>query len=131
MESNYEQKNNNSEEPEEIILFEEQNKPEEERIENSVSDIEEISREEFLLECARYGDYNDMISLIEECKEINYNLDINYSDSKKNSALRIILITKDMSAANGHLEIVKFLVENVKSEINLVNMSGNSALRKI
>jgi hypothetical protein len=131
MESNSEQKNNSNEEPEEIILFEEQNKPEEERIENSVSDIEEISREEFLLECARYGDYNDMISLIDECKEIKYNLDINYYDSKKNSALRIILITQDMSAANGHVEIVKFLVENVKSEINLVNMSGNTALRKI
>jgi hypothetical protein len=36
-----------------------------------------------------------------------------------------------MSAANGHFEIVKFLVENMNSEINFVNTSGNSALRNI
>jgi hypothetical protein len=90
MESNLEQNHNNTnEEPEEIILYEDKVKPEEERIENSVSDIEEISREDFLLECARYGDFDDIKSLIDECLEIKYTLDINYSDHKKNSALRI------------------------------------------
>ena len=76
------------EEPQEIILYQESSKNEEERIENSVSDIEEISREEYLLECARYGEIDDLRNLIEESKNINYNLDINYLDFKKNSALR-------------------------------------------
>ncbi len=35
---------------------------------------------------------------------------------------------KDMASANGHIEIIKLLIEK-KIEINSVNSSGNSALR--
>jgi hypothetical protein len=66
----------------EIILYEEENKNEE-RIENSTSDIETISDEEYMLECARYGDTSDLINLLKEA-----NVDINYKDFRGNTALR-------------------------------------------
>jgi hypothetical protein len=68
----------------EFILYEEKTKDNEERIENSQSDIEMITDEEYLLDCARYGEIEDLRNLFEEVKDLN----INYQDSKQNSALR-------------------------------------------
>lgn len=67
----------------EIILYEECEK-DEERIEQSESEVEIISDEEYMLECARYGDYEDLKILFEENKAI----DINYTDNRQNTALR-------------------------------------------
>lgn len=75
---------NNSENNEEIILYEEQDK-EEERIEQSESEVEMLSDEEYMLECARFGDYEDLKNLFEENKTI----DVNYTDNRKNTPLRI------------------------------------------
>ena len=35
-----------------------------------------------------------------------------------------------MAAANGHLDIVKVLVEKFKCDMNMQNSSGNTPLRK-
>jgi len=72
-----------SKENDEIILFEEHER-EEERIEQSESEVEIISDEEYMLECARYGDFEDLKKLFEENKTI----DINYVDNRQNTALR-------------------------------------------
>lgn len=101
----------------EIILYQEQN-IDEERIDNSTSQIELISDEEYLLECARYGDKDDMINLFED----NKGIDVNYKDSKDNTAVH-------MAAANGHLEIIKILFEKHKANVNIQNNSGNTPLR--
>lgn len=68
---------------EEILLYEETER-DEERIEQSESEVEMISDEEYMLECARYGDYEDLKNLFEENKTI----DINYTDNRQNTALR-------------------------------------------
>jgi ankyrin repeat protein len=78
--------NNNKYDNEEIILYQDENKNTEERIENSQSDIETISDEEYLLECARYGEAADLINLLKEVK-----IDINYKDYRGNTALRIVI----------------------------------------
>jgi hypothetical protein len=83
MESN----GNFDEEKTEFVIYEERTKDEEERIENSCSDIEMISDEEYLLECARYGDFDELKNLMQEAKD----LDVNYKDSKSNSAIRKFL----------------------------------------
>ena len=73
-------------ENDEIILYEEHER-EEERIEQSESEVEIISDEEFMLECARYGDFEDLKKLFEE----NKTMDINYVDNRQNTALRMNL----------------------------------------
>lgn len=55
----------------------------EEQRENSNSQIEMISDEEYMLECARYGEYDDLIKLLNEIQ-----LDLNYQDTNGNSSLR-------------------------------------------
>lgn len=75
---NFDQENN------EFVIYEEKIKDEEERIENSQSEIEMISDEEFMLECARYGEFEDLKNLFQEVK----NLDVNYKDNKQNTAIR-------------------------------------------
>jgi hypothetical protein len=74
---------NPQENTDEIIIYEEHEK-EEERIEQSESEVEVISDEEYMLECARYGDYEDLKNLFEENKTI----DVNYTDNRQNTALR-------------------------------------------
>ena len=76
------------EEKNEFVLYEDKANDDEERIENSASDIEMISDEEYLLECARFGEFVDLNNLFDEVK----NLNVNYLDFKKNTALRINLL---------------------------------------
>ena len=73
----------------EIVLYEEEIKNEE-RIENSVSDIETISDGDYLLECARFGDKDELVNLL---KSTN-NLDINFKDERGNNALRKCILKK-------------------------------------
>ncbi len=77
------------EEKNEFVLYEdESNDKEEERRENSMSEVEMISDEEYMLECARFGEKEDLLRLFEELKD---QININYQDFKKNTALRINL----------------------------------------
>ena len=76
---------NAEDEKTEFVLYEENvNRNKEEQIENSGSEIEMISDEEYLLECARFGDLEDLIQLFKEVPKI----EVNYPDVKKNTALR-------------------------------------------
>lgn len=72
--------------PEEIVLYQDSDREEEERIENSQSDIEHISDEDFMMDCSRYGDTQELIDLFKEVPNIN----INYKDFRGNTALRNI-----------------------------------------
>lgn len=80
---NFDQENN------EFVIYEKKIKDEEERIENSQSEIEMISDEEYMLECARYGEFEDLKNLFQEVK----NLDVNYKDNKQNTAIRKIIFS--------------------------------------
>ena len=74
------------EEKNEFVLYEDDNnEKEEERRENSQNEIDMITDEEYMLECARYGDYNGLIQLFED---VGSKLDVNYIDEKQNTALR-------------------------------------------
>lgn len=53
---------------------------------NEEGESEFITDEEFLLDCCRFGDTEDLNNLFNE----NPNININYTDSRKNNALRII-----------------------------------------
>lgn len=72
------------EEAEEAVLYEDKANDSEERIENSQSDIEHISDEEYLIECARYNDLEELLQLFKD----NLEIDINYKDFRGNTAVR-------------------------------------------
>ena len=113
----------------EILLYEESEK-DEERIEQSESEVEIISDEEYMLECARYGDYEDLRNLFEENKAI----DINYTDNRQNTALRKSIFFQlflDMACANSPFNVIKVLVEQKKANLNLKNNAGNTPLRNL
>lgn len=67
---------------EEFVIYEEESKNEE-RIDNSTSDIEMISNEEYLLECARFGEFSELVPFLKTTE-----IDINYKDERGNNALR-------------------------------------------
>jgi hypothetical protein len=68
----------------EFVLYQDEEK-DEERIDHSGSEIEMISDEEYMLECARFGDLDDLKALFEE----NKNIDVNYKDNRSHTALRM------------------------------------------
>lgn len=59
------------------------NTNDEEKIENSGSEYENITDEEYFLECARYDEFEEFVHILEKGK-----VDINYKDSRANTALR-------------------------------------------
>jgi hypothetical protein len=73
---------------EEFVLYEDESRNEE-RIENSTSDIEMISDEEYLLECARFGEYAELVPFLKST-----HIDINYKDERGNNALRKSFLIK-------------------------------------
>jgi len=77
---------NTEDQSDQFILFKPDNtQDKEEAIENSQSDVEMITDEEYLIDCARYNDFDDLKKLIAETKDLN----INYQDDRQNTALRI------------------------------------------
>ncbi|KAH8739966.1 hypothetical protein FG386_001079 [Cryptosporidium ryanae] len=79
---------------------------------NSLS-INEISNE--MLECARYGELEDLVKILD-----NYKVDVDYKDKHGNTALH-------KSCANGHVDIVLELLKR-NASINIQNNNGNSPL---
>jgi hypothetical protein len=51
---------------------------------NEEEELESITDEEYLLDCSRFGDLDELKNLLEENKTI----DINYKDQNKNNSLR-------------------------------------------
>ena len=108
------------EEKDEIILYQEGNDDNKNNnTNNSVStENEMLSLSEFYLECARFGELEDMKNALKDAdKDFDYNL----KDFGGNTALH-------MSCANGHLNIVKYLIEDLKCDINCKNNSNNTPL---
>ena len=104
----------------EIILFSEgydKNGPE--LSESSVSNAEEmLTFDEYYLECARFGELKD---LKEAMKEADKSFDVNIKDFRGNTALH-------MACANGHIEMVKYLINTLHVDINIKNSSNNTPL---
>ena len=76
--------------------------------------------EQFLVYSARCGEKDDVQEMIEVTGPP---LDLNYRDDTMslNTALH-------MASGNGHLEIVKILLEESRINLNVLNESGNTAL---
>ncbi len=78
----------NVEEQSEIILIDDKNNYNlliDLKMENEDEEGELISDEEYMIDCCRYGDLEDLKNLFLE----NSNIEINYTDGRKNNALRI------------------------------------------
>lgn len=105
---------------EEFILYQEggDNNPSNKEEESESNNEEYITNEEFLLECARF---NDLPALKNALNTSITNLNQNYQDFRGNTALH-------MASANGHVDMVKFLINELKCDINIINNSGSSAL---
>ena len=73
----------------------------------SVSNNEEelLTLEEYYLECARFGELNDLKKAM---KDADSNFNVNTTDFNGNTALH-------MSSSNGFLDVVKYLIEELKS----------------
>jgi hypothetical protein len=87
MESNNSQSNEGHQNEEFTLFFKNEN-PSQNTNEEQKEEL--ITDEEYMLECARFGDLEDLINLIKEVPD----LDINYKDNKLNTALRKKLIKK-------------------------------------
>jgi ankyrin repeat protein len=66
---------------------------------------EEISDQEFFMQCCRYGDFEDLMAL---CGE---GFDPTYRDERGNCGLH-------MAAANGHMNVLEFLFTHI-SDVNV------------
>ena len=107
--------------PEEMVLFvdEPAKKESENNDDMSLSSKEEsLTLEEYFFECARFGELED---LKEAMKDADSNFNVNMKDFRGNTALHL-------ACANGHLPVVKYLVENLKVDINALNNSNNTPL---
>ncbi len=110
----------NNDNKDEIILFQDNGDTNcNECSESSVSNAEEmLTLDEYYLECARYGELSDLISAM---KEADKSFNVNLKDFRGNSALH-------MACANGHIEMVKYLLDVLHCEINIKNTSENTPL---
>ncbi|MCQ2821174.1 MAG: ankyrin repeat domain-containing protein [archaeon] len=117
-----ENKPNNSKE-DEFILYQEggesnENPSNSNKGEESESSKEEyITNEEFLLECARFDELDELKKAMKDMKDLN----VNYKDFRGNTALH-------MASANGHSEMVLYLLKELKCNINETNNSNSTAL---
>ena len=123
-----ESKMNNNENIEETFILklnDNENDKEEKMDNNSNSSmLENLTDEDYFLECARYNDFDELTNFIKQ------GMKLDSTDSRKNTALRInIILILDMAAGNGHLESAKILINSNLSIINKQNESGNSPLR--
>lgn len=73
------------------------------------------------LDGARYGDLESLIQIHKEHKDNNIEIFVNYKTSTGTTALH-------MACANGHMNIVKFLLYDVNNSVNVKNDEGNTPL---
>ncbi len=87
------------------------------------SDAEPLSETELLqewLNSARYGDLEYLQQIYAECQERGQ-CPVSWQSDSKNTALH-------MASANGHVDIVQFLLEDLKVPCDIQNSEGNTAL---
>ena len=107
-------------EVDEILLFgDDENKNEKSvGLSDSVSKEETLTLDEYYLECARFGELSDLKEALKDApKEFNVNL----VDFGGNTALHL-------ASANGFIEVVKYLVNELHCDLNIKNKSGSTPL---
>ena len=105
----------------EFVLFEDGNNNNENDIglSDSVSKEEEaLTLPEFYLECARFGELED---LKEAMKDATKDFNVNLTDFGGNTALHL-------ASANGFLEVVKYLINELHCDLNVKNKSLSTPL---
>ena len=85
---------------------------------DSVSKEENLTLEEYYLECARFGELSD---LKEAMKDATKEFNVNLVDFGGNTALHL-------ASANGFIDIVKYLVNDLHCDINPKNKSQSAPL---
>jgi len=117
------EKQDQKEEVEEIMLFGDDNDNKDNNdksigLSDSVSKEENLTLEEYYLECARYGELQD---LKEAMKDATKDFNVNLVDFGGNTALHL-------ASANGFIEVVKYLVNELHCDINAKNKSLSTPL---
>ena len=116
-------KQDNKEEIEEFLLFGDDNDNKDNNdksvgLSDSVSKEENLTLEEYYLECARFGELQE---LKEAMKDATKDFNVNLVDFGGNTALHL-------ASANGFIEIVKYLVDELHCDINAKNKSLSTPL---
>ena len=116
-------KQDNKEEIEEFLLFGDDNDNKDNNdksvgLSDSVSKEENLTLEEYYLECARFGELQD---LKEAMKDATKDFNVNLVDFGGNTALHL-------ASANGFIEVVKYLVDELHCDINAKNKSLSTPL---
>ena len=124
MEKKSEIKAENKEEVEEFELFGDDDKDNQNNndksigLSDSVSKEESLTLEEYYLECARFGELSD---LKEAMKDATKDFNVNLVDFGGNTALHL-------ASANGFLDVVKYLINELHCDINAKNKSQSTPL---
>ena len=111
---------NNIEDVDEILLFGDENEGNEKSIglSDSQSKEEALTLEEYYLECSRYGELSDLKEAMKDAKE---DFNVNLVDFGGNTALHL-------ASANGFIDVVKYLVNELHCDINAKNKSLSTHL---
>ena len=115
-------KDSKKEEVDEILLFgddnDQNNNDKSVGFSDSQSKEENLTLEEYYLECARFGELSD---LKEAIKETPKDFNVNLVDFGGNTALHL-------ASANGFIEMVKYLVNELHCDVNAKNNSLSTPL---
>ena len=120
---NNNEKNDKKEEIDEFVLFGDENDNDNNNdksvgLSDSVSKEEALTLEEYYLECSRFGDLSELKEAMKEAKK---DFNVNLVDFGGNTALHL-------ASANGFIEVVKYLVNDLHCDINPKNKSLSTPL---
>ena len=104
----------------EILLFGDENDNNEKSIglSDSQSKEEALTLEEYYLECSRFGELSDLKEAMKDAKE---DFNVNLIDFGGNTALHL-------ASANGFIDVVKYLVDELHCDIDPKNKSLSTPL---
>ena len=110
----------NIEDIDEILLFgdEDNNNEKSVGLSDSQSKEEALTLEEYYLECSRYGELNDLKEAMKDAKK---DFNVNLVDFGGNTALHL-------ASANGFIDVVKYLVNELHCDIDPKNKSLSTPL---
>ena len=115
-----EKQKQNIEDIDEILLFgdEDDNNEKSIGLSDSQSKEEALTLEEYYLECSRYGELNDLKEAMKDAKK---DFNVNLVDFGGNTALHL-------ASANGFIDVVKYLVNELHCDIDPKNKSLSTPL---
>ena len=104
----------------EILLFGDENDNNEKSVglSDSQSKEEALTLEEYYLECSRFGELADLKEAMKEAKE---DFNVNLVDFGGNTALHL-------ASANGFIDVVKYLVNELHCDVDPKNKSQSTPL---